>query len=291
MISIENNLLQVQISPHGAELQSIFRKDHQLEYLWSGDPAFWGKKSPVLFPIVGGLKQNTYTHDGVPYQLGRHGFARDMTFEIIAQTQNTATFHLSDTPETLQKYPFPFSLTIRYTLQDASLAVSYEVQNLGDRMMYFSIGAHPAFRVPLVPAQTSFDDYVLHFSEPETAPIWPLDASGLIQVSPAPFFGAPTQDLPLKKSMFHKDALVFKHLRSTVISIQSERTPHGIHVHAAGFPYMGIWSAKDADFICIEPWCGIADSTDTSGKIEEKEGMIALAPEQLFQQQWSAVFF
>lgn len=289
MKEITNEYLQVKISTKGAELQSIIRKDNQLEYLWNGDPAFWGKKSPVLFPIVGNLKNNTYYYKGEPYQLGRHGFARDMEFNVIEHSESHITLNLSDSDTTRKNYPFSFSLNIRYTLQDASLVISYEVQNTGDETMYFSIGAHPAFKVPLEEG-TTYEDYSLHFSEIETADVWPLSASGQISRTPAPYLDN-IRELPLKKEMFYKDALVFKDLASTAISIRSEKTPHGLTVRYAGFPYMGIWSAKDADFVCIEPWCGIADHDDASGKLEEKEGILPLSPEGIFRQQWSVILF
>lgn len=289
MMEIANEYIRVQVSAQGAELQSIVRKDNQLEYLWSGDPAFWGKKSPVLFPIVGGLKDNAYRYKGKTYQLGRHGFAREMTFNVNEHTPASITFSLSDNDDTLTKYPFPFTLTVRYTIQDATLKVGYSVQNTGDEPMYFSIGAHPAFKVPLVEG-TSFEDYSLHFSQAELAPVWPLSDEGLIQAAPVPYLEN-TSELPLKKPMFYKDALVFKHLASEAISIRSDKTPHGLEVSFPGFPYMGIWSAKNADFVCIEPWCGIADHVFASGELSEKEGIHELAPEGIFKREWSAIFF
>lgn len=289
MMEIANEYIRVQVSAQGAELQSIVRKDNQLEYLWSGDPAFWGKKSPILFPIVGGLKDNTYRHKGHAYQLGRHGFAREMAFNVNEQTPSAITFSLSDNDDTLAKYPFPFTLAVRYAIQNATLSVKYTVQNTGDEPMYFSIGAHPAFKVPLVQG-TAFDDYSLHFNRPETAGIWPLSAAGLIETAPVPYLDDVTE-LPLQKPMFYKDALVFKHLASDAISIRSKKTPHGLEVSYPGFPYMGIWSAKDADFVCIEPWCGIADHVDASGELAEKEGIQMLQPEAIFKREWSAIFF
>ncbi len=289
MTTIENEILRVQISPKGAELQSITRKDNHLEYLWSGDPAFWGKKSPVLFPIVGGLKNNQYRFNGKTYELGRHGFARDKTFELTEHTPHSATFVLTDDDDTLSHYPFPFSLSIRYTITDATLAVRYTVQNTGDAAMYFSAGAHPAFKMPLAEG-TAFSDYALHFNAPENAGIWPLSPDGQILPEPEAFFSN-SEVLPISKKLFYKDALVFKHLASNAIAIRSENTPHGLEVRFPGFPYMGIWSAKDADFVCIEPWCGIADHTDASGELTEKEGIINLAPEGIFQREWSAIFF
>ncbi len=148
MITIANEKLQVQISPKGAELQSIQRKDLDLEYLWSGDPAFWGKKEPGTVPHRRRTKNNQYRYNGKTYDLGRHGFARDRAFETAEQSPQAATFTLTSDADTLARYPFPFRLSIRYALEDDKLSVLYTVENTGDAQMYFSIGAHPAFRVP-----------------------------------------------------------------------------------------------------------------------------------------------
>lgn len=289
MIEISNEKLTVVVTPQGAELQSIVRKDTQQEYLWSGDPAFWGKKSPVLFPIVGGLKDNTYRYDGHAYTLGRHGFAREQLFTVTAQGAEHVSLRLSDNDTTIGVYPFHFDFTVQYLLQDDQLQVTYHVVNKDEKTMLFSVGAHPAFKLPLV-AGTTYEDYYLYFNKEEEAPIWPLSPEGQIQTAPVPFLEH-THELPLKKSLFYKDALVFKNLASTAISIKSKATPHGLTLAFEGFPYMGIWAAKDADFVCIEPWCGIADSIAATTNLEEKEGMNRLAPGEVFERTWTATIF
>ncbi|MET3877422.1 aldose 1-epimerase family protein [Chitinophaga sp. OAE865] len=289
MIQISNEKLTVLVSPQGAELQSIVRNDTGLEYLWSGDPAFWGKKSPVLFPIVGGLKDNTYQYRGDHYTLGRHGFAREQLFAVTEQGAEHVSLRLSDNEATRKAYPFRFDFTIQYLLQDDQLQVTYQVLNRDDKTLFFSVGAHPAFKLPLVP-DTTYEDYYLYFNKEEDAGIWPLSAGGQVETAPVPYLQH-THELPLKKSLFYNDALVFKQLASTAISIKSNRTPHGLTLAFEGFPYMGIWAAKDADFVCIEPWCGIADSVDTNGELEEKEGINRLAPDGLFERTWTATIF
>ncbi|SEW40970.1 aldose 1-epimerase family protein [Chitinophaga arvensicola] len=289
MIQISNEKLTVQINPQGAELQSIVRKDNGLEYLWSGDPAFWGKKSPVLFPIVGGLTDNTYHYNGQNYTLGRHGFAREQLFTVTEQAEEHVILRLSDNETTRKVYPFHFDFTIQYLLQDDQLQVTYQVKNQDDKTLLFSVGAHPAFKVPLTP-DTTYEDYYLYFNKEEEEGIWPLTAGGQIQSAPVPFLHQ-THELPLKKSLFYKDALVFKNLDSTAISIKSHLTRHGLTLAFEGFPYMGIWAAKDADFVCIEPWCGIADSVDATGALEEKEGINRLEPGRLFERTWTATIF
>lgn len=286
---LTNKYLSVSISDKGAELQSIVHRITELEYMWSGDPSFWGKKSPVLFPIVGGLKNNSYQFNETTYQLGRHGFARDRTFAVVQQSEESILFSLSADAETLLIYPFRFSFFVGYRLEENNIHVSYRVENTDEQEIYFSVGAHPAFAVPYV-AGTVFEDYYLQFNEKEDTGIWPLSPDGLIREEAIPFFKNNDQ-IALHKSLFYGDALVFKSLRSTAISILCNKHSHGLKVTFPDFPFMGIWSTKDADFVCIEPWCGIADSVTTTGKIEAKEGIQPLPVGENFQRSWSINVF
>lgn len=288
MIQLKNEFVQVRIAEKGAELQSI--KANGLEYMWSGDPAFWGKHSPVLFPIVGGLKNNSYTFKGQTYQLGRHGFARDTVFTVLEQpNDHSVVLGISDTETTKKVYPFAFEFLLHYTLVGNRLHVDYTVKNIDEQDLYFSVGAHPAFVVP-VEKDLAFNDYYLQFSQIENANIYPLDDNGQTLRESVPFLKN-VDVLPLEKSLFYKDALVFKDLKSTEISIKSDKSEHGLSVSFKGFPYMGIWNAKDADFVCIEPWNGIADSEDADGDITRKEGILSLAPGQLFTAGWFVSVF
>ena len=289
MHSLSNDVLKISVSAKGAELQSIQHTGNGLEYMWSGDPVFWGKKSPVLFPIVGGLKNNTYQYKGKDYSLGRHGFAREKDFTVTAQTENSLTFSLGADSATLQVYPFRFRFSVIYTLEQNIITVTYKVENNGDDLMYFSVGAHPAFSVPLVKG-TGYTDYYLLFSRKEHSGKWPLSPEGLIRKEPVAFLDN-TNTLPLTKELFYGDALVFKDLESTSISLVSDKTEHGLRLQYHDFPYMGIWSAKNADFVCIEPWCGIADSVDTSGDLTDKEGIHTLSPDESFTRSWSVEIF
>lgn len=289
MMQLENSQLQIRVAQKGAELQSIFNKSNQLEYLWSGDPAFWGKKSPVLFPIVGGLKNNSYTYNDSSYQLGRHGFARDLIFSLTAHTQDSLSFTLDANERTQEQYPFLFRFTITYTIDRNVLTCHYQVTNIDIKPIFFSVGAHPAFKVPLVEG-TNFNDYYLQFSNKETTGQWPLSPDGLIETAPVPFFHN-NDRIELSKSLFYGDALVFKGLNSTAISLRHSKTAHGFTFSYQQFPYMGIWSAKDADFVCIEPWCGIADHVNSTGNIKKKEGIQLLLPGEQFNRSWSVELF
>ncbi len=268
MITIENNFLKVFCKPEGAELISIFSKQTQLEYLWQAGEK-WPKHAPVLFPIVGQLKDNTYFYNDKEYKLERHGFARAMKFDIEHSEASAVTFILSSNSETLKAFPFNFTLNISYTLSNDKLIVEYNVKNTGSDEMCFSLGAHPAFKVPLT-SGLNYNDYYLEFSEKENAKRWNLQ-NGLI-AEPVTFFS--NQDiLNLTKKLFYSDALVFKNLKSEKISIKSVKSSNGLHFQCSGFPYFGIWAAKDADFVCLEPWHGIADSIHTNQQLINKEGI------------------
>jgi galactose mutarotase-like enzyme len=289
MFILENEVLKVEVVSKGAELQSVVNKVFGIEYLWNGDPVFWAKRSPILFPIVGSLKNNMYKYLGRSYQLPRHGFARDMDFLVEKQNPKEITFLLRSNEETKTNYPFDFEFRIRYQLLGDELSTEYLVSNTGNGILLFSVGGHPAFRLPLT-ADTRFSDYYLRFDERENLPRWPISKEGLIQPQPVPVL-ADSDRLNLQKSLFYQDALVFKYPASSVISVLSGKTPHGIEFHTGEFPFLGIWSAKDADFICLEPWCGIADSVQTDQQLEHKEGIEKTAPGKVFSRQWRVKVF
>ena len=288
MHTIQNNILKVTIDSKGAELKSILHVGHNLEYMWSGDPAFWAKTSPVLFPIVGTLKENTYFYEGKSYSLTRHGFARDQDFTATSQQDDTITFSFSSDDKTLLVYPFEFVFSIIYALEENKLSVTYRVENRGAKAMLFSVGGHPAFKLPLAET-TWYDDYQLTFEKEETVGRWPISKDGLIERDPIPFLQQ-ARELPLTKDLFQKDAIVLKALQSKSVQLSSGKTPHGLRFSFDNFPYLGLWAAPGADFLCIEPWCGIADSVDSDQQLQNKEGMITLPPFEIFEAQWTVAF-
>jgi galactose mutarotase-like enzyme len=274
-VKIENDHLIVQIKQKGAELFSIVNKENQLEYMWRGDPAFWGKTSPVLFPIVGTLKKDTFLYKEKKYTLTRHGFARDYSFAIIEQKKDRVTFSLK--------------LVIHYALQKNSLAVTYEVLNKGNEQMYFSLGAHPAFKIPLTENST-YNDYYLEFAIPEDVDYWSLSDEGLIETKSHPLL-VNSNKLKLSKDLFYQNALVLKNFNSKQISLKSNVHPYGLDFQFEGFPYFGIWAAKDADFICLEPWCGVSDSVNHDQHLETKEGIQMIIPNEGWTRTWSVQLY
>lgn len=271
-IVLENEKLKVKIHPRGAELQSIVRKDLEQEYMWSGDPAHWGKFSPILFPFVGQLKDNTYYYKDKAYSLPRHGFAREMMFETSLVTETSVRFSLKSSEETRRNYPFDFELCVHYKIENDRLHTAYEVINTGGEMMYFSIGAHPAFAVPLEKGR-DYSEYKMEFSNEETASRWMID-DGLISIA-QPFLDH-QRSFKLSKELFAKDAIVLKYLSSETITLRSDFAHRGLTMKIKGFPFLGIWAAPNAPFVCIEPWCGIADSQFHNQQLTEKEGIISL---------------
>jgi galactose mutarotase-like enzyme len=276
--TISNSILTAQIKHTGAELCSL-KDNSNTEYIWSGNPEFWGKHSPILFPIVGTLKNNSYQHNNVEYHLSRHGFAREMNFELIDKQENCATFSLTSSDETLKKYPFDFELHLIYTLDNTSLKIEYKVFNKGESKMPFSIGAHPAFDLP-----NNFENYSLEFENAEPLTFFLLE-EGLIS-NTTDQIQLDGKQLHLNHKLFENDALVFKKLPSKSITILENSKPI-LKVSYSDFPDLGIWTPPNAPFICIEPWFGYSDTVDTFGNLFEKEGIQVLDSNETFKSKFS----
>ena len=285
---IKSNNLQVTIQRIGAELCSVRNTETGIEYIWQADPNHWARHAPVLFPIVGKLKDNKYTHNGQEYSLPQHGFARDKSFELLHCQADEVAYVLNSSATTLDKYPFPFKLVISYTVKVNQLTVKYEVMNIGNDTMYFNIGAHPAFKVPLTP-NTVFEDYYLEFSEKENLVRKVLDNGLLTDIkSRVPL--KEDQILPLNHQLFKDDALIFEGFRSEFVSLKSKKTPASIKFRIADWPFLGIWSKNKAPFVCIEPWLGHADSQDVNGKLSDKPSIQLLAPSESYSNHYTIDF-
>jgi len=272
--TISNSNLTAQINHFGAELFSL--KNHEnKEYIWEGNPAFWGKHSPILFPIVGTLKNNSYSYNGKEYHLSRHGFARDMEFVLEKKSENSATFSLISSIETKKIYPFDFELKVIYTLEEYHLSIEYNIINNNNCSMPFSIGAHPAFALTGI-----FENYSLEFQEQEILKYHLLE-NGLISNS-INEIQLNNHQLGLNYSLFKNDALVFKKLKSKSITILQNTVPL-LKVNFQDFPNLGIWTVNNAPFLCIEPWLGYSDTEDSTGNILEKEGIQLLGAKKSMQ--------
>jgi galactose mutarotase-like enzyme len=284
--SIESADLWVEVNSIGMELSSIRSKHSNQEYLWQGNPAFWTGQAPVLFPIIGALKNGQLNYQGKFFELPKHGLVRNSVKpKLIESGTDFLRFGMAWDAETLEIYPFKFSLEITFLLDGKSLQIQHWITNSADESMLYSIGGHPAFNCPLK-ADESYEDYYLEFEEEETAATWLIDQSGLISLEQKPILDH-TKNLPLHSHLFDYDALVFKNLKSSSVKLFHRKKGPLLAVDFEDFNYLGIWAKPAAPFVCIEPWLGIADSVDSSQNFEEKEGILKLASGQSDQKIYS----
>ena len=279
ILTLNNNKISATIDSVGAELIRL-EKNNQ-NYIWTIDEAFWNKTSPILFPIVGRLKNDTYTIDDKIYELHRHGFARNFEFGIENKTETSVVFVLKSNPETLKSYPFEFLLRLEYHLEENDLKMIYSVENKSCKIMPFSIGAHPAFAI-----HDTFSDYSIQFNASEELVSYELANEQFNNASQK--IRSENGQIDLNYSLFEKDALVFKQLKSNEITLLKNQNPV-LTVRFDGFPYLGIWTKLNAPFLCIEPWCGLADNVLHDGNIYKKEGMNLLNPKEHFSRSISLI--
>ncbi|MGS2779218.1 aldose 1-epimerase family protein [Robertmurraya sp. GLU-23] len=291
MITVENEWLKVGIDSHGAEVRKVKHKKNGLDYMWTGDNKYWGRVSPVLFPIVGRLKDDQYQIDGQTYKMSQHGFLRDVEFNVLEQTATNATFIFESAGRFREVYPYEFQAIIRYMLEDDSLIVHWEIVNENEKEMHFSIGAHPAFKIPLLENET-IEDYRLHFTPAEDKSVMEYELQNSLLHEKGSVYDI--EMLPLTNSLFAHDALVFSNIDK--ITLVSNKSSHGVEVMFENFPFVGIWSkyidedGSIAPFVCIEPWYGVADTYDTSGNFSEKFGNNMLEPGNTFHTEYSMRF-
>ena len=272
-----NSNITATINHLGAEVISL--KSHDKEYIWEGNPVFWGKHSPILFPIVGTLKDNSYKYNSISYQLSRHGFARETEFKLIEKKEDLAVFSIASNEDTKKVYPFEFELQLIYSLEDNHLNIQYKVTNKGIGQMPFSIGAHPAIALP-----GKFENYSIQFEKEEPL-VYNLLENDLISDEVKTLFTTDNK-VDLHYSLFENDALIFKNLKSRSLTIFENQKPM-IKMHYKDFPHLGIWTKMNAPFLCIEPWFGYSDSNESTGSILEKEGIQILESKSTFDAQFS----
>lgn len=292
MKTLKNEFLTISVKEHGAELASI--QCGGREYLWQADPAFWKRHSPVLFPIVGSVWDGKYRVEGKEYSLGQHGFARDMDFKLLSESEDVIMFELESNEDTLLKYPYPFRLEIGYRLRGKEIDVIWRVINPADREMFFQIGAHPAFYWPSAQIGDTagkqeeygyfqFDTQASALTksvivakgciDPSLSTQITLEQGGMLKLSP---------------KTFERDALVFEHNqvhRVTLLDVQ--KNPYLALSFEA--PLVGLWSppGKNAPFVCIEPWYGRCDRICYDGEYKDKDWVQKLAPGAKFEAQYT----
>ncbi len=281
MAILRTSEIEVSAKTLGAELTSIKGKDGT-EYLWQADPKFWPRQSPLLFPIVGALPGGSYTHAGVTYKMGNHGFARDWEFAFVGEERNLLRYQLRADSRTLALYPFRFTLGVTYRASGRTLAVEWRVRNDDRTRMIFSIGAHPAFRAPIVPGEKR-EDFDLIFQKKETVRRHLVNADNLRSGESEPFLSGQDR-VAVSPALFERGAIVLLDHVSREVTMRSRSSGRFVTVRFPGFPYLGIWSPKgDVPFVCIEPWHGVAPRAGSSPELAVKEGCLALEPDREFR--------
>lgn len=273
--TLENEKIKIGVRSYGGEITSIFSKITEDEYLWNGDPKYWKYHAPILFPIVGKVFNNEYRVDGKVYTLPQHGLARISEFEMVDISDSSITFELKYNKETLKVYPYKFVLRSTYEIIDNVVKVKYTVENLDNKNIYFSIGAHPAFMCPIKSNET-LEDYYIEFDKDEKSDRLFLLGDGYISQNKEPLLDN-QKILNLNKELFERGALIFDDLKSDKITLRSKNSDNYLEVDFEKFPYMGIWSPEEgAPFVCIEPWYGLADKENYNGEFSNKKGIIDL---------------
>jgi len=282
---LTNERVSVQINSYGAELKSLKKLSTGQEYMWKADPAFWGRTSPVLFPFVGGVNNKEYRTKGKTYSMCQHGFARDMEFELLSESKDEIWFVLNSNEETMEKYPYTFTLKLGYRLLDDGVEVCWQVENPGEEILPFSIGGHPAFNCPIEEGKKQ-TDYVIGFDAQERVISTRIGNTGLAtQVQDV--YELEKGMLPVTENLFDNDALVIEHNQAKKVALcDKEGKPYITVIMEA--PLFGIWSPpkKSAPFICIEPWYGRCDAEGFNGELSEREWGNELIPGEI----WKAAY-
>lgn len=277
---IKNEFIKAKIKSFGAELNSLQKCGEELEYIWQGDSKYWNRHSPILFPIVGRLKDDSYFYKNQKYNMTQHGFARDKEFELVKNEADFIEFRLKSDEKTLEIYPFSFELYLSYKLEKSSLIVSYKVINKSDDKMLFSIGAHPAFNWTLKENEKK-EDYFLEFENIKQTKRYFLNDKGLVYKHED--LKIIDNKIALNEELFKNDALVFNDLNIKTLTLKNSNNEEFVKLNFENFPYLGIWSKPSgAPFVCIEPWFGVADEQNSNQNFEDKKGIISLEKDEIF---------
>ena len=279
---LENDYLIIETNKSGAELTRIFSKKENKEILWNGDSKYWGRHSPILFPIVGRLKDNETIIDDKTYNITQHGFARDMDFDLIDITNDSISYKLTSNEDTKKYYPYSFELIITYKLVNNSVIISWNVKNIDSNDMYFSIGAHPAFNI-----NSNVEDYYLEFNCRNNIENIALNGPYNDKYTKI----ATLDKLNLSNNIFKNDAIIYTNIDG--IKLKSKKDDYFINISFNNFPLVGIWSPYDNDtnsiapFICIEPWYGLCDNINSDKVFKNKPFINILKSKEAFNTSYS----
>lgn len=284
--TIENDKLRVQVSDRGAELWSIQTKDGT-EYLWQGDEKYWKDRALNLFPYIARMTQGRYTVGGSTYEMTIHGFVNYSVLEVEAQEADRIVFKLTQSEETLKMYPFDFVYRVTYALEGDRLNVRFSVENPNDRTMYFGIGGHPGFNVPL-DGDLSFEDYYLQFDDPENPVRVGISPTCFVDGSDKEYPLTDGGKIPMSHSLFDEDAIVLTKM-SRAVTLKSDRSDRAVRVEYPQMDYVGFWHMPhtDAPYVCIEPWSSLPSRQDVVEDLATQPGLIHLEAGAAYENCWS----
>ena len=287
MHTVSGDLLKISVQDKGAELCSIISKKTGNEFMWNANPDVWGSYAPVLFPIIGALKDNEFLYEGKSYSVPKHGFIRNNENLKVKQISNNCLeYSLKFDDESLKFYPFEFEFIVRYRLEGNTISVEHVVLNHSeDKPLFFSVGGHPAFKCPIQDGE-SYEDYFLEFTEVEKVSTWEVLSNGLINTTTRSLIEN-SNSLPLTNTLFDNDALILKDLKSKKVSLKSNKSTVSVTLEYPDFNYLGVWAKPGGQFVCIEPWLGISDSNTTDKDFTKKEGIIRLEAKTDFKASYS----
>lgn len=280
IFSLNNRFISISVNKHGAELASVMQLNNHFEFIWNANPTVWNRHAPVLFPIVGKLKNNKISINGNLYEMTQHGFARDSNFELINKTEKSLTFLLKSNLETLEKYPFEFHFYIIYSFTEISnqLKITYKIKNNSTVEMPFSIGAHPGFRLPI----PDLNQYEINFNSLNNLERHLLE-DGLFN-DKTENIKLENHTLKLNTALFDKDAIVLKNCTTKKIALKHHFSNYEVSCEFNDFNDLGIWAKKgNQEFICLEPWLGYSDNIESDYEIADKKGIIILPVNETFE--------
>lgn len=284
--TLKNDKITVTVSTEAAELQTITAADGT-EYLWYGDPKYWKGRAKNIFPYVARLTDGKYIMDGNEYSMTNHGFACHNSYDVVKAADNELVLELTDNEETAKCYPRKFAYRVKYAIDGNKLIYTFEVENRDERTMYFAVGGHPGFNVPLVEGK-KFSDYKLRFKNKAEPVQIGFTENYFVSGEETPYVLENGDTIRLEHDLFKDDAIVLKGMDSCV-TLESEDDPHKVTVEYPDMKYLGLWHTpnSDAPFVCIEPWCALPSTQDKIAVFEEQEDMVHLEPGKTYTNTWS----
>lgn len=286
--SITNGAVSAKINTKGGELNS-FTKNGK-EYLWQGNPEFWGGQAPILFPVVARCRDGKLTIKGKSYPMPKHGFVRDSELKVTAQTENSITLTLTENAQTKQVYPWNFQFSVTYTIDGDRLTCTFQVVNTDKEAILFGVGGHPAFHVPMEDGE-KFEDYCLEFELEEILYSNHVAEDDAIMAEDKDLILDSGRVLPLKRNLFNNDAMIFEDIQSKWVKLIHKDTKKGLHFAYEDFPIFAVWTKGEpieAPYVCLEPWFSMGFRDDEGDTMEEKYGIQRLAPGAVFEATFSA---